>query len=119
MMLRVGGLALVIVLQIAAATAQTPATPPPSDSGPPSANQPPPAVQSRVETFMLCKGFDESGCPPDIHQLFGCETTQDEMAATICDVKRTRAKYSIIKKGDHPGVQCPFTWFLVTCAWAE
>lgn len=128
MVLRVAGFAALLLLQIAAAPSPTPAPPPPAGVGPPSAEQPSSAADApstvhvpapKAKTVRVCQGHDRTGCPPDLNQFFPCAATQKEMADTVCDVKKTHAEYLITPQGNRTGVQCPFTWFLVTCAWNE
>ena len=68
----------------------------------------------------VCVGEDQAnGCPVTHDAMFGCGTSFDEAAESVCTVtsggKKSVLPYSIIKQGSHSGGRCGYDWAQVTC----
>jgi len=72
------------------------------------------------QTYRVCTGEDQAnGCPVSKDAMFGCGTSPDQMAASVCTVTVDGQKkvqpYRVLRQGSHDGGRCGYEWYAVTC----
>ena len=69
--------------------------------------------------IRVCIGEYEDKCPVSKQAFFGCGTTFDQAANSVCaitiDGQRKVSPYRVIKQGDHDGNRCGYTWGVIQC----
>lgn len=72
--------------------------------------------------IRVCQGEDQAnGCPVAADAMFGCYTSVNDIARTVCAITDPNTgipkilNYSYIPQGQHGGGKCGYDWGLITC----
>lgn len=70
-------------------------------------------------SYRVCIGDDGNKCPVAHTAFFGCGTTADAAAVSLCTVTsgatKTVLPYQIVSQDWHDGGHCGYSWFEVNC----
>src|SRR5437660_141142 len=69
--------------------------------------------------FRVCIGEYEDKCPVSKDAMFGCGTTFDQAATSLCaitvDGQKKVSPYRVIPQGTHDGNRCGYSWGRIQC----